>query len=143
LSICTVEYQTTGASGHGLLALWHEAAAGELGELAQLLGLLGARLGLRQLVAHVGQLLLQLVVLPARLEGLVEPVDEVTDRLQGAVGALFERSEDRGHDALHAVQGPARPLAVVEAQQRQGEDDEQQQNRPPPAYLLAIHVRRR
>ena len=143
----TVEYQTLGErpitrAVTGSLPVGDQAAAGELARASPApRDCWAVGLGLGELVAQLRDLVLELLVLAARLEGLVEPVDEVARRLQRPVGALLERAEDGGDDPLDAVHRAARPLVEVEAEQGQRGDDEQQQHRPPAAYLLSIHDR--
>ncbi len=135
LSIVTVEYQTVGerpitravtASCPGGISPPPVSSA----SFGQLLALAGVGLRLGELVARLGQLVAQPLVLAPRLEGLVEPVDEVARRLQRPVRGLLEGAEHRRDPALDAVHRPAVALAEVEAEQGQRGDDEQQQHRP-------------
>ena len=77
----------------------------------------------------------QAVVLAARVEGLVDPVDEVAGRLQRPVGDVLQRAEDGADAPLEA----ARALAVGDGQQDEGADDQQGQHRPTAANLLSVH----
>ncbi len=107
----------------------------ELDQLAQL-GVLLHRLlvgdGLR---SDLGQLALEAAVFALGVKGLVEPVDQVAGRLQGAVCDALNRAEDRADAALQAVG----TLPVGDRQQHEGADDQQGENRPTAAYLLSIH----
>ena len=145
LSIVTVEYQTvgerpmtravTGSKPGGISPPPVSSAS-----FASSSRCCGVGLGLGELVAGVGELVLEPLVLAPRLEGLVEPVDEVARRLQRPVRGLLEWSEYGRDPALDAVHGPAVPLLEIEAEQGQRRDDEQQQDRPSAAHLFSIHV---
>ena len=69
-------------------------------QVAQL-GVFGQR-GLRpdRLLAGDLEFVVQLGVVALGVEGLVEPVDQVAGRLQGAVGDVLKGAEDRADAAL-------------------------------------------
>ena len=82
----------------------------------------------------------ELVVLAAGVEGLVEPVDQVADRLQRPARALLDRAKTGRDAALDRVQRAA--LGLGEAEPRAGSARRRSranEDRPAPADLLAIH----
>jgi len=63
--------------------------------------------------AQFVDLLAQLVALAFGVERVPDPADQVAHRLQGLVGAVLDRRDDRQERPLHAVQLPAGCLAEV------------------------------
>jgi hypothetical protein len=123
-------------AGHRVVTGWDRPAFVQADQLAQL-GVFGQRrLRADRPFARFFEFGVQAGVLALRVEGLVEPVDEIAGGLQRPVGDRLDRAEDRGDATLHAVG----PLPVGDAQEGEGSDDQQRQHRAAAAYLLSIHV---
>jgi hypothetical protein len=123
-------------AGHLRVAGGDRPAFVEFDQLAQLRVFGQRRLRPDRLRSRFLELLVQARVFALRVEGLVEPVDEVAGRLQRPVGDRLNRAEDGAYAPLDAV----RALPVGEREQGKGADYQQREHRPTAAYLLSIHV---
>ena len=81
----------------------------------------------------------QVLVLAARLESLVEPVDQVAARLERALGDLAERREHRRDATLDRVQGTAVGLGELTREQHERNHDQGDEHRSATSHLLAVH----
>ena len=81
-------------------------------------------LALDELLAKTLVLSAQLLDLRFGAEDVSRPADRILERLRRALRRHLEGVDDGRAGVLHAVQGPARRLAEVHAEQRKREHDE-------------------